>query len=543
MTSSRQSRSSPLKPSTWLMLGLLLTLFIGTNVWFMSKHNFPTPSDEVNHEQTILYYYYNGMGQVRTLTYPPLFYLVSIVTHHLLGVGKQASIAANIPFWIALLLGTFGLTRRIADSPAAALLACLLVGAYPLTSSMSRMVMLDFALAGMVALAMWLLVESEAFARRSMTIAFGVVCGLGMLTRSSFVIFLAGPVVVELIRAVRRSRRIDTEKPRYKWLVSFGIAMSLGLLIASYWYSQNLSMKIANGVFRVSNEAANHPDISFFSLKGLLFYPYALTDMAISPWLTIALLAALPGLVAHKRPHRWVMAAWIVVPYLFFSNLDWKLARYLIPLLPALAALTASGLFAWRSQAVRIVAGSLTALLALGVWTGLTFGLAQPKHLSENGWVQALTPSVRFKTSDYREDIHVGPPDRQAFGLEQVGAIIKKYAGKSRPVVIVQFVDTPPGTTPYYCEHSINFPLSYYLTRENINARLYNCAFGQKGTITCEPPGFDPATDLATADFLIGFAPHATAAIGNGDQWRLAAEFSARDVRRELYRNGTFLPQ
>ncbi|HPQ68646.1 MAG TPA: glycosyltransferase family 39 protein [bacterium] len=542
MSLSRAPRPSPIKPLTWLLLGLLLALFVGTNVWFVSQHNFPTPSDEVNHEQTILYYYYNGMGQVRTLTYPPLYYLVSIVTHHLLGMGKQASIAANIPFWIALLLGTFGLTRRITNSPAAALLACLLVGTYPLTSSMSRMVMLDFALAGMVALAMWLLVESDAFARRGMTIAFGIVCGLGMLTRSSFVIFLAGPTMVELIRAGRRSRLPETDVPWRKWLTSFGVAMGLGLLIAAYWYSQNLSMKLANGVFRVSNEAANHPDISFFSLKGLLFYPYALTDMAISPWLTIPLLAALPGLAAHKWPHRLFMAAWIVVPYLFFSNLDWKLARYVIPLLPALAVLTATGLLAWRNRAVRIVAGALTVALALGQWAGLTFGLAQPKHLSENGWVQALTPSVQFKTSDYREDIHVGSPDRQAFDLEQVGAIIKRYAGKSRPVVIVRFVDTPPGTTPYYCEHPINFPLSYYLTRENINARLYDCAFGQEGTITCEPPGFDPVADMATADFLIGFAPHATASIVDGDDWRLEMEFSARDVRRELYRNVTLLP-
>jgi len=542
MSSSRATRPISIKPLTWLLLGAMLALFVGTNVWFISQHNFPSPSDEVNHEQTILYYYYNGIGRVRTLTYPPLFYQVSIVTHHLLGTGKQASIAANLPFWLALLLGTFGLTRRIANSSAAALLACLLVSTYPLTSSMARMVMLDFALAGMVALAMWLLVESEAFARRGVTIAFGVVCGLGMLTRSSFVIFLAGPTVVKLICAVRRGRPAETETPRRNRLVSFGIAMSLGLLIASYWYSQNLSMKIANGVFRVSNEAANHPDISFFSLKGLLFYPYALTDMAISPWLTIALLAALPGLAAHKWPHRWLMTTWIVLPYLFFSNLDWKLARYLIPLLPALAVLTATGLFAWRNQVVRIVGGALTALLALGVWAGLTFGLAQPKHLSENGWVQALTPSVQFKTSDYREDIHVGPPDRQAFGLEQVGAIIKRYAGKSRPVVIVRFVDTPPGTTPYYNENPINFPLSYYLTRENINARLYDCTFGREGVIACEPPGFDPVTDMATADFMLGFAPDATAAIGDGDGWQLAAEFSARDVRRELYRNVTLLP-
>src|SRR5919204_3986762 len=83
------------------------------------------------------------------------------------------------------------------------LLATFFVVTTPLLTSLFKWYMLDPPLTAMVALALYLLIRSEFFAQRRYALAFGVVCGLGMLTKWTFVLCLALPAVYGLAAGAR----------------------------------------------------------------------------------------------------------------------------------------------------------------------------------------------------------------------------------------------------------------------------------------------------------------------------------------------------
>ncbi|MER3412370.1 MAG: 4-amino-4-deoxy-L-arabinose transferase, partial [Thermoleophilia bacterium] len=83
----------------------------------------------------------------------------------------------------------YGLGRRLWGR-GTGLLAALLVATSPMLASLFKDFMLDAPLTAMTALALYLLVRSQELARRGASIALGVACGLGMLTKWSFGLYL-----------------------------------------------------------------------------------------------------------------------------------------------------------------------------------------------------------------------------------------------------------------------------------------------------------------------------------------------------------------
>jgi 4-amino-4-deoxy-L-arabinose transferase-like glycosyltransferase len=522
-----------------LLSRFLVTLLIAAsalaNAWFTSIRQTPFPGDEGNHLQSIMFYFHNGMGALRDSVYPPFFYFVSIIVHHVVGTSMQASIAVNILFLFALVLGTFGIARRITQSKAAATLAAMLVAAYPMTISLSRMAMLDFALMGMVALSAWLLMETQSFSRRGASLAFGVSCGLGMLTRGSFAIFLAGPVIVEIALAFR-SKSHDESRNLKRAFQNFCLAAAIGLALAGVWYLPDFNRKISFGFSRVLL-GANHAQIDFLSHKGVMFYPFTLIDAALSPWLFLPFAIGLPLFLKKSATWRAHLVSWIIFPWLVFSNMPWKLARYMAPALPAFAIITAVGLLSIKNKYIRYSSVLTSAVVAVSIWLAMTFGAPPPKIFVENGWASIVT-GIHLDSSDYREDIHVGPPERKEPHLETIGGIIQGAVRRGKTLTVVRFLNTPTGwdqQAPY--EHPLNFPLGYFIARENLDARLIDCWF-EDGAVRTLWPGsdFTPDADMGKADFLLGYAGDLPRALGSEDIWESIYRFDDRGAAKELYR-------
>ncbi len=505
------------------------------NVWFTSIRQTPFPGDEGNHLQSIMSFFHNGIGTLRESVYPPFFYFVSIIVHHVVGTSMQASIAVNILFLFALVLGTFGIARHITQSEAAATFAAMLVVAYPMTVNLSRMAMLDFALMGMVALSAWLLLETQSFSRRGASLAFGLTCGLGMLTRGSFAIFLAGPVIVEIALAFRSDSH-DESRNLMRAFQNFCLAAAIGLALAGVWYLPDFQRKISFGFSRVLL-GANHAQIDFLSHEGLMFYPFTLIDTALSPWLFLPFVMSIPLFLKNSAIWRAQLASWIIFPWLVFSNMPWKLARYMAPALPALAIITAVGLLSIKTKYFRHSSVLMSALVALSIWLSLTFGAPPPKIFVENGWASIIT-GIHLDPSDYREDIHVGPPEGKDRNLETIGGIIQGAVRRGKTLTVIRFLNTPTGwdqQAPY--EHPLNFPLGYFIARENLNARLIDCWF-EDGAVRTLWPGsdFTPDADIEKADFLLGYTGDLPRALGSEDIWESIYRFDDLGAAKELYR-------
>jgi 4-amino-4-deoxy-L-arabinose transferase-like glycosyltransferase len=508
-----------------------------TNIWYIASQNTgnPNPGDEAAHVQEIMQHYNRGWASLWDSVYPPFYFFVSLLLHHLLGKSFQISILANMPFFLALIAGVYGIVFRLTKNPFAGLFAMLLVSCYPMVSLLSRMVMFEFPLAGMVALAVWLLLETEGFSRRGVTLVFGAVCGLGQLTRESFFVFMIGPILLELARSLLVKAKPDFTARRARIAVNFALFAALAVLLPALWYAKDPSTKLMMARLSATLQP-NHPEIKMLSWRGLLFYPYTILDLSVSIWLSLPCIAALPGFFGQASRQRCAVLPWILVPWIFFSNLDWKLARYLTAMLPALAVITAVGLFAIKRDLLRRSLVIITSAAAVFLWAALTFGFVPKEYLIENG-LPAYVTGFRLLPRDYRADIHVGPPEREPWPLEEIAALIAKASKLPDGGTAVRFLNRPEHSSLY--ENQLSFPLHYFIARDRLTAELLDYYFDEnnvmqrlwwrrKGALE---------TELAHADLLISYGADFPSILHQERRWVLIKRFNDRGIEKDVYYN------
>src|SRR4030095_1999629 len=210
-----------------LLAASLLYLCVANVVWIAIDTR-PPFWDMANHANWSLGglrdFQQNGVSAFLTLphdsgTYPPLYYAVTAIFYALLGPTIDAAQLANLPAIILLGLATYGMARSFME-PGAAVLAAMIANFIPLLLWLSRETMLEYWLTAMVAISMWVFLQTKEFSNPRWTLAFGLCCGLGMLTKWTFVIFVALPVIW-----AARKRPVSAVK-------GFAIAA----VVASYWY-------------------------------------------------------------------------------------------------------------------------------------------------------------------------------------------------------------------------------------------------------------------------------------------------------------------
>jgi 4-amino-4-deoxy-L-arabinose transferase-like glycosyltransferase len=259
-----------------------------------------------------------------TQPYPPLFHSVVAVFFTVFGVSPDAAQLANIPATAILLGSTYWIGKRLMSATAGAI-AATLVGFYPLMIWLSREALIDYWLTAMVALAFAVLLETDRFSNRRMAVLFGIVCGLGMLTKWTFVVFLLFPTLWFAWRRIEHAV----------------LAGAVAAGVASLWYIPQLDIL---GEFLALNTAGGVSEGDPFRLswQAIIFYVRALEGYQLFLPLFVlfvaGLIRTLKGFDAKWVPvWLWLGGAWFCL--LFFVNKD---PRYSVPLLPAVALVTAS---------------------------------------------------------------------------------------------------------------------------------------------------------------------------------------------------------
>lgn len=359
-------------------------------------------------------------GVLNALPYPPLVYLLAAPPAALSPTAEAAADAmllVNALFWALLLAGTYGVAAQAAGRRAG-LAAAVLISAYPMVYGLGRIYLLDLPMTAVAALAVWLLLRTDAFARAGTSLLFGLVCGLGMLTKWTFAIFLAGPVLVALWAALAKPDRA----PR---LGRLALAVAAGALVALPWYLSAYGKLRAFLPLAASVWAKAEGDPGPLSPDAWLYYINVLFGQQTMAVLGLLFVAGL--LLALARAPRTqalaVLLVWIAVPFVVFVAYPNKDMRYTMPYLPAMAALTGVGYACVRPVWLRrALAGG--ALAWAGVqFAGLTFGLrGLPPELSRS--VGPLYFSV------YREQLHIAtPPQRAAWPIAGILTAAVEDAG------------------------------------------------------------------------------------------------------------------
>ncbi|MFC2015586.1 ArnT family glycosyltransferase [Chloroflexota bacterium] len=170
---------------------------------------------------------------------PPLFPASAAIMYWLFGETADVATMVNILYLAIALAATYGIGRRWAGQRIG-LLSAVLLAFFPMFYSMSRYFYLEFAVTAMVALTVYLLLATDGFQRRSMSLWFGLCLGLGLLTKRTFAVFVVGPVIVTVLASglLPTAWQRVKQSPCFHWK-SLLLALVCGLALSALWYLPN----------------------------------------------------------------------------------------------------------------------------------------------------------------------------------------------------------------------------------------------------------------------------------------------------------------
>lgn len=338
--------------------------------------------------------------------YPPLSYAVSAAAFSVFGLSRLAALTSQFVFLLPWLAGCWWCGRELGGRGGGALTLLAAAGS-PWMALHLQGYFLEVGTAATVASAFALVLASRGCRELGPSLALGAVLGLGMLSKWSFLFFLAPAMLWPLAVAWReggRSRLLMLGslaalaftgtvlpfadgswgfpwKPYMAamdaWLVlavlalpsrrtpggALTLALALGVLLSGWWYFlsfQELAFKAAGDAGQ-GTSAAQGLDI----LAGTL---------ATSGWLAPAWLAAgvvAGALIPALRLPTAAAAAGIALPVAVYVLSGVPIGpRYILPAMPFVFALG----FGWWGRAPRAVAPlaallSVVGLLQIGSWT------------------------------------------------------------------------------------------------------------------------------------------------------------------------------
>lgn len=275
---------------------------------------------------------------VEASKWPPMVHMVLGSGLLLTAYNLDVTIAVvNLSFFAILLTSTFAIGAELWSRRVGAT-AAVLLALYPATFVHLRFPMLDLPLTAMVAASLFALIKTRSFQDRRWSVAFGVLVGLVALTKQSFAFPLALPVLYAIVTAPRRKETV----------VNVGLVALPAAVIAAPWYAPRLDWFLGPlapwGEVQIAvANSQGHPET--FTPFGLLYY-------LVGTWHQTSLVFALlwvlmlPLFLRSERKELAILwwAGTIGLAYLLLA----KDSRYLMPALPAIALMTASGLCRMR---------------------------------------------------------------------------------------------------------------------------------------------------------------------------------------------------
>jgi hypothetical protein len=369
----------------WLaMVFLALAMVVG--VW-TTRDRRPPEWDHANHlERAVRCERDLRAGDVpafleRSSFYPPLVLCLAGAASIVMPIEAAAALVM-LAFLALGMAGVYRLGRTLAGD-GVGVPAALLFATAPFVVFLALRFQLDLPLAALVALALAALLATGDFTRPGRSLLFGVVCGLGVLTKPTFALYVLGPALLLLARSRRRG------------LAGAVLALLVAVALTLPWLGPRLFGLGAQLDARAFAQAAAEGDPEVLSLAGLTFYPRYL---GYQFGLGAAVLAALGLAVAAVRRQGFLLVA-VLVPFAVVALIRNKDLRYAVPLLAALAVLAALGLDTLPRAGRRVAVGVLAVLAAAQVG-GVAAGVPP------NVWVPGLAtwwlPASPPQRTDWR---------------------------------------------------------------------------------------------------------------------------------------------
>ncbi|MFA5276726.1 MAG: glycosyltransferase family 39 protein [Candidatus Omnitrophota bacterium] len=363
-----------------LLLALFCAIYITVNFLWLKADTNSLSWDPATHAHIITVFnkYINSHSLLSLLLnreilltdvrYPPLLHLSVIPLLNFFPVKDVDAmvVAMNIIFLPILVFSVFGIGKIMFDEKAG-FLAAYLTAMYPFSIAASRYLILEFPLMAMVALLIYLFLRSDDFRRPAFSLFFGVIMGLGMLLKQTF-IFFAISVIAYFFTRLYLSRKTRTDNP--KRISNLCAALFICLLVCGWWYfyAFTQSFKVDKSVpfyFKFLNPLWRFLPVDLKIWKGIIqFYPIVLLSQISIPF-ALMFLISLPSYIKGRLKYKYLPVFFIISALFMHTFFFTKDLRYIIPIFTGFALITALGFFSILN--IR--------LCRVGIWIIITFSL------------------------------------------------------------------------------------------------------------------------------------------------------------------------
>lgn len=432
------------------ILLIFLLLFIATTTWiWLILDTQPPWMDQANYLESSCQYAHRLQrlhfgGFFKDLIFfnrvrPPLVMLLTTPVYFFNYRNEDLAVLINVLFMALTFLVILKLSEDYLE-PKAALLSCFILSMYPIIFRLTRTYLIDISLMSMVVLSIYLLLKCDGFKSFRYSLLLGLSLGLGMLVKQSYPTFIVAPFicivwksnVMTFINRAKIGNPNRIAKARLNLLYCLLVALALTLP----WYISNFRHTLH--LLSYSNSAEFVAKYGLYYIwdikKFLTYYPIRMMTYGISAFFTFLFLCLsifffrTPKFGDIKRVFIWL----ILFPLIFFTFSVNKDLRFLVPLLPAVAIITAHGIYQIKNRLIRWIGISLIVVVGLFQFFVDSFNTPILPNISFKPFARCNILLFTVKPS-YR-------PMKEEWMVEDVLATIKKDMkenSKGRATVII----------------------------------------------------------------------------------------------------------
>ncbi len=295
-------------------------------------------------------------------TKPPLIAALPTPVYWIAGRRTHAAYALNLFFLLVMFGALYWLGKKYA-SPRAGLIAICVAGTMPILYGLSRWFLVECGLTALVCLAICLIAGWNEFDDAWKAFLLGAICGLGLLLKMSFPVYILVPMLYFAIKA-----RPSALQPK-----TLAALFAPILVLALPWYFFNFRSVVDTALKAGSTEAAKiYGTGDVFSWAGISSYLINLLNAGPTLYfiaLALLLVAYVRVIPAAGRRGLLLCALW-VSPLLFLVFGHYRDLRYAAPLFPAIAlalAILIETALANQKMKAGVVACALLALPLLNM--------------------------------------------------------------------------------------------------------------------------------------------------------------------------------
>jgi len=267
---------------------------------------------------------------------------------------------SNLIFVAGTFISLYLIGRKIGDIRIG-ILAAFILSFYPVYSYLSRAFLLENALCFMVTSGILFLLYTEGFSKIIPSFILGLLFGLGMLTKQTYIVFMAGPVFFVFFTSYFNS----LSGSRRKILVNLFLSLFIGICISAPWYLTHMRQMFPVLTKVVSDSGLVPYDMKWFSWKSIFFYLDMLINEQITLFFFVLFILTLLRLLNKKVRISYVFLFifWVLIPHIALTLFKNKFFYYTLPCLPAMALVTSCGLLEVRRVYLRRVVTAAVILI------------------------------------------------------------------------------------------------------------------------------------------------------------------------------------